>query len=90
MALPLLNRAALLSSLSTPQPAYVYALLLLSEFTQITVPLTFFAPFIPAGSSPTLEARKHFPAAQYKLRHACEFAEPPFVFDPLLSVQYYS
>ena len=98
LALPLLNRAALLSSLSTPQPAYVYALLLLSEFTQITVPPVLFAPFIPAGSSPTLEARKHleraaylhFPAAQYKLGHAYEFAEPPFVFDPLLSVQYYS
>jgi hypothetical protein len=98
VALPLLNRAALLSSISTPQPAYVYALLLLSEFTQITVPPVLFAPFIPPGSSPTLEARKHleraaylhFPAAQYKLGHAYEFAEPPFVFDPLLSVQYYS
>lgn len=98
LALPLLNRAALLSSISTPQPSYVYALLLLSEFTQLTVPPALFAPFIPAGSSPTLEARKHleraaylhFPAAQYKLGHAYEFAEPPFVFDPLLSVQYYS
>jgi len=98
LALPLLNRAALLSSISTPQPSYVYALLLLSEFTQITVPPALFAPFIPPGSSPTLEARKHleraaylhFPAAQYKLGHAYEFAEPPFVFDPLLSVQYYS
>ena len=98
IALPLLHRAATLATLQVPQPAYVYALLLLSEFTQIAVPLTLFAPFIPPSSSPTLEARKHleraaflhFPAAQYKLGHAYEFAEPPFPFDPLLSVQYYS
>jgi TPR repeat protein len=98
VALPLLHRAATLASLQVPQPAYVYALLLLSEFTQITVPPVLFAPLIPPLSSPTLEARKHleraaflhFPAAQYKLGHAYEFAEPPFPFDPLLSVQYYS
>ena len=98
VALPLLHRAATLATLQVPQPAYVYALLLLSEFTQITVPPVLFAPLIPPLSSPTLEARKHleraaflhFPAAQYKLGHAYEFAEPPFPFDPLLSVQYYS
>jgi hypothetical protein len=97
-ALPLLHRAATLASLATPQPAYVYALLLLAEFTQVTVPPALLAPLIPAGSSPTLEARTHleraaylhFGAAQYKLGHAYEFAEPPFPFDPLLSVQYYS
>jgi len=98
IALPLLHRAANLASITCPQPAYVYALLLLSEFTQITVPPALFANSIPQGSSPHLEARKHleraaflhFPAAQYKLGHAYEFAEPPFPFDPLLSVQYYS
>ena len=98
VALPLLHRAATLATLQVPQPAYVYALLLLSEFTQITVPPALFGPFIPPLSSPTLEARKHleraaflhFPAAQYKLGHAYEFAEAPFSFDPLLSVQYYS
>jgi TPR repeat protein len=98
VALPLLQRAATLATLQVPQPAYVYSLLLLSEFTQITVPPALFAPLIPPLSSPTLEARKHleraaflhFPAAQYKLGHAYEFAEAPFPFDPLLSVQYYS
>ncbi|KAF8155421.1 hypothetical protein B0H34DRAFT_798611 [Crassisporium funariophilum] len=98
LALPLLHRSATLASLTTPQPAYVYALLLLAEFTQITLPPLLFAPFIPQNSSPTLEARKHleraaflhFPAAQYKLGHAYEFAEAPFPFEPLLSVQYYS
>ncbi|TFK37925.1 hypothetical protein BDQ12DRAFT_684353 [Crucibulum laeve] len=98
MAIPLLHRAATIASLEVPQPAYVYALLLLSEFSQVAVPASLFAPYVPKGSSPTLEARKHleraaylhFAPAQYKLGHAYEFAQPPFPFDPLLSVQYYS
>ncbi|KAF8319199.1 hypothetical protein F5887DRAFT_905608 [Amanita rubescens] len=97
-ALPLLHRAATLASLDSPQPAYVYALMLLNEFSQVSVPPYAVVPFIPSGSSPELEARKHleraaylhFAPAQYKLGHAYEFAEPPFPFDPLLSVQYYS
>ena len=97
-ALPLLHRAATLASLDSPQPAYVYALMLLNEFSQVSVPPYAVAPFIPPGSSPEFEARKHleraaylhFAPAQYKLGHAYEFAEPPFPFDPLLSVQYYS
>ena len=97
-ALPLLHRAATLASLESPQPAYVYALMLLNEFSQVTIPPYAVTPFIPPGSSPELEARRHleraaylhFAPAQYKLGHAYEFAEPPFPFDPLLSVQYYS
>ncbi|PFH49403.1 hypothetical protein AMATHDRAFT_147690 [Amanita thiersii Skay4041] len=97
-ALTLLNRAATLASLESPQPAYVYALLLLNEFTQVSVPANLFAPYIPAGSTALQEARKHleraaylhFSPAQFKLGHAYEFAEPPFPFDALLSVQYYS
>lgn len=97
-AIPLLNRAATIATIDVPQPAYVYGLLLLSEFTQITVPPTYFHPFIAPGSSIPTEARKHleraaylnFSPAQYKLGHAYEFAQPPFPFDALLSVQYYS
>ena len=97
-AVPLLHRAATLASLEVPQPAYVYGLLLLGEFSQVTIPPNLFRPFIPPGSSPTQEARKHleraaylnFSPAQYKLGHAYEFAQPPFPFDALLSVQYYS
>ncbi|KAF9266514.1 hypothetical protein L218DRAFT_956288 [Marasmius fiardii PR-910] len=37
-ALPLLKRAAVASNLDSPQPGYVYALLLLGEFSQYTVP----------------------------------------------------
>ncbi|KAF8627542.1 hypothetical protein AX15_004377 [Amanita polypyramis BW_CC] len=97
-ALPLLFRAATLASLDSPQPAYVFALLLLNEFTQVSIPLQALAPFIPTGSTSQVESRKHleraaylhFSPAQYKLGHAYEFAEPPYPFDPLLSVQYYS
>lgn len=98
LAVPLLHRAATLASTDVPQPAYVYGLLLLNEFSHITIPPSLFAPYIPAGSTPALEARKHleraaylnFAPAQYKLGHAYEFAQPPFPFDALLSVQYYS
>src|ERR1700728_4077400 len=97
-AVPLLHRAATLASLDVPQPAYVYGLLLLGEFSHVTIQPQLFRPFLPPGSTPTQEARKHleraaylnFSPAQYKLAHAYEFAQPPFPFDPLLSVQYYS
>ena len=78
-ALPLLLRAANMSSLTTPQPAYVYALILLGEFTAIpnSIPPHLLNPLIPPSSSPSLEARKHlersaylhFAPAQYKVLH---------------------
>ncbi|KZV75975.1 HCP-like protein [Peniophora sp. CONT] len=90
-ALPLLQRAATLATTSVPQPAYVFALLLLGQFAPAQIP----PHMVP---TPEAEARKHleraaylhYAPAQYKLGHAYEFAEPPFAFDPLLSVQYYS
>lgn len=98
IALPLLQRAATLATIQAAQPAYVYGLLLLGEFSQAIIPPHLFAAVLPPGVSPHLEARKHleraaylnFSPAQYKLGHAYEFAEPPFPFDALLSVQYYS
>lgn len=97
-AVPLLHRAATLASVDVPQPAYVYGLLLLQEFSHISIPPPLFVPFVPSGSTAELEARKHleraaflnFAPAQYKLGHSYEFATPPFPFDALLSVQYYS
>jgi hypothetical protein len=100
-ALPLLSRAASLSTTELPQPAYIYSLILLSEFPPCpSPPLHILTPLIPPSSTPLLEARKHllnaaylsYSPAQYKLGHAYEFASPPtlFPFDPLLSVQYYS
>jgi hypothetical protein len=98
IALPLIQRAATLASVQVPQPAYVYGLLLLGEFSHVTVPPHFLAPLIPPHSSVEQEARLHleraaflhFAPAQYKLGHAYEFALAPFPFDALLSVQYYS
>jgi hypothetical protein len=97
-ALPLLQRAATLATLDVPQPAYVFGLLLLGEFSHASIPPHLFTPLIPPGSTRDSEARRHleraaylnFAAAQYKLGHAYEFAQPPFPFDALLSVQYYS
>ncbi|KAI0642467.1 hypothetical protein C8Q79DRAFT_917162 [Trametes meyenii] len=97
-ALPLLNRAATLATIEVPQPAYVYGLLLLNEFSHVTIPPHLFQSFLTPGVTPPEEARRHleraaylnFAPAQYKLGHAYEFATPPFPFDALLSVQYYS
>ena len=57
-AVPLLHRAATLASVDVPQPAYVYGLLLLQEFSHISIPPPLFVPFIPSGSTAELEARK--------------------------------
>ena len=97
-ALPFLNRAATLATIDVPQPAYVYGLLLLNEFSHVSIPPHLFQSVLPAGVTPPEEARRHleraaylnFAPAQYKLGHAYEFAAPPFPFDALLSVQYYS
>ncbi|KAF5388630.1 hypothetical protein D9757_004874 [Collybiopsis confluens] len=105
-ALPLLHRAALLSSIDTPQPAYVYALLLLGEFTQAKIDqVQFFRlGLIPgqwahSGNTGLLQTARthleksaylHFAPAQYKLGHAYEFATPPWDFDALMSVEWYS
>lgn len=97
-ALPLLQRAATLATVEVPQPAYVFGLLLLGEFSQASIPPHLFTPLIPPGSTRDNEARRHleraaylnFAPAQYKLGHSYEFAQPPFPFDALLSVQYYS
>ncbi|TFK46747.1 HCP-like protein [Heliocybe sulcata] len=98
LALPLLQKAAALATPAVPQPAYVFGLLLLSEFSHVSIPAHLFAPLLPPGASLAAEARKHleraaflnFAPAQYKLGHAYEYAQPPFPYDPLLSVQYYS
>ena len=97
-ALPILQRAATLATVEVPQSAYVFGLLLLGEFSHVSIPPHLFAPLLPPGSTTENEARRHleraaylnFAPAQYKLGHAYEFAQPPFPFDPLLSVQYYS
>jgi TPR repeat protein len=107
IAMPLLQRAAFLSSIEVPQPAYVYALLLLQEFPHITLPQQLLQSLVPTAHPtnpgappPTLmtESRKYlersaylgFTPALYKLGQSYEHAIPPFPYDPLMSVQYYS
>jgi hypothetical protein len=98
VAVPLLQRAATLATTAVPQPAYVFGLLLLDEFAHVNIPPQVFAGALAPGASREADARRHleraaylgFAPAQYKLGHAYEFAQAPFPFDPLLSVQYYS
>jgi len=109
LAMPLLQRAAFLSSIEVPQPAYVYALLLMQEFPHITLPVQLLLPLVPPAHPyqtntsippPSLmsESKKYlergaylgFGPALYKLGQSYEHALPPFPYDPLMSVQYYS
>jgi TPR repeat protein len=97
-AMQLLRAAADNSSMDMPQPAYVYGLLLFGEFPSATVSPQLISSLLPPATSSMTEARRHidraaflgFAPAQYKLGHCYEYATPPFPFDPLLSVQYYS
>ncbi|KAJ7857335.1 hypothetical protein B0H14DRAFT_3448025 [Mycena olivaceomarginata] len=82
-ALPYLHQAAARATLQCPQPAYVFALILLGEFTTpVAAPLL--QPFLPPGQTREGYARQmleraaalHFAPAQYKLGHAYEFAVP--------------
>lgn len=97
MAAPLLYYAARLASLEFPYPAYVYALLLISDFEEADMDPAFFAPYISETSTPDAEAKKfleyaaylHCGPAQYKLGYAYEYGYTPFNCDPTLSLQYY-
>ncbi|KAI8969458.1 hypothetical protein BD414DRAFT_541115 [Trametes punicea] len=64
-ALPLLHRAATLATIEVPQPAYVYGLLLLNEFSHVSIPSHLFQPFLPPGVTLQEEARKHLERAAY-------------------------
>ncbi|KAH7090920.1 hypothetical protein BKA62DRAFT_724621 [Auriculariales sp. MPI-PUGE-AT-0066] len=96
--LPMLHRAAQLASAEVPQPAHVFAMLLLGTFPSYRATPEQLAPFLPPGSTAVVEAKRYLEraaylgngAAQFKLGHAYEFGEAPFAPDPLLSVQYYS
>ena len=98
IAMSLLYQAATRATLENPQPAYVFALILLAEFTAADIPDHFLQRYIPPQSSRSVEARiyleragyLHFGPAQYKLGHVHEFAQEPFPFDPVLSVQWYN
>lgn len=107
LAMQLLQRAAVQATVEVPQPSYVYALLLLGDFPNISLSPALIQSLLPPPPPGQIidpafrvlvEARKYveraaylnFSPAQFKLGHSYEFATPPFGFDPLMSVQYYS
>ncbi|KAG9086637.1 hypothetical protein FRC06_002996 [Ceratobasidium sp. 370] len=103
LAVNLLREAADLSTVDVPQPSYVFGMLLLGEFAQVTLPPAILAQALPAPtpSNPhprASEARRRiersaylgFGPALYKIGWAYEHAKMGCTYDPLLSVQYYS
>ncbi|KAG9004305.1 hypothetical protein FRB94_006812 [Tulasnella sp. JGI-2019a] len=102
-AITLLRQAAEQADADTPQPTYVYGMLLLGEFDQADLPMPLIMSTLPPSSASNpdprqAEARRrieraaylNFAPAQYKLGWAYEYAKLGLGFDPLLSVQYYS
>ncbi|KIJ29367.1 hypothetical protein M422DRAFT_269203 [Sphaerobolus stellatus SS14] len=85
----LLQKAAITFFIESPHPVYMYGLLLFDEFTAAKIQELYYVPLIPQGSGFTAEARKHIEPAVY-LSNAHEYVVPPFPFNPLLVVHYYS
>lgn len=103
MAIPLLKEAADLANVDTPQPSYVYGMLLAGEFSHVNVPKRLLVPSsdpLTPKAPATLEADArrriqraaylNFAPAQYRCGWQYEYALLDCPFDPLLSVQYYS
>ncbi|SNX85092.1 related to SKT5 - protoplast regeneration and killer toxin resistance protein [Melanopsichium pennsylvanicum] len=96
-AVALLRDAADKADLDTPQPAYIYGMLLAGEFSHVAIPAHLLKPTQSSGSTED-EARRRiqraaylsFAPAQYKCGWLYEYAQLGCAFDPLLSVQYYS
>lgn len=102
-ALPLLERAASLSSTDVPQPSYIHGMLLASELsTPVPIPPTLILPTsqnpsdaLMAQWSTAREAIEHaaylgLAPAQAKCGYFFEHAALGSVYDPLMSVQWYS
>ncbi|WFD42485.1 hypothetical protein MPSI1_001130 [Malassezia psittaci] len=100
----LLQAAADMSTVDTPHPAYIFALLLAGELENVTLPLSVIFevqghPSSEMGRSALYpQVRKYLQraaylnmsVAQYKCGWCFEHAQLSFPFDPLMSVQYYS
>ena len=67
IAIPLLHRAADKATMQVPQPAYVYALLMLDDFahTNASIPRAKFEAYVPVESNLELEAQKYLERAAY-------------------------
>ncbi len=102
-AIPLLKRAADQSDVDTPQPAYVFGMLLLGEYSHVELSPLMLMVYLPHASASNVEpqlseawryieraAYLHFASAQCKAGWAYEFSKLGCPYDPLLSVQYYT
>ena len=102
-ALPLLRKAYETATIDFPQPAYVYGMLLAGELvTRMSIPPSL---VLPSTDPPTeslfaqhalardaIERAAYLclPAAQYKCGFLYEHAALGCLYDPLMSVQWYS
>jgi TPR repeat protein len=99
-AIPLIREAADLANADTPQPSYVYGMLLAGEFNHVQVAKHLLLPTVNVTQVHLFEgeARKriqraaylNFAPAQFRMGYLHEHAQLECSFDPLLSVQYYS
>lgn len=103
IAVPLLREAADRADSDTPQPAYIYGMLLAGEFSHVSVDKNLLVPS-PDPANPNrpqtleMEARRrieraaffNFAPAQYKCGWLYEYAQLGCPFEPLMSVQYYT
>ena len=95
-AIQLLRTAADKADIDTPQPAYIFGMLLAGEFGHVPVPAHLLQPAPPATMEG--EARRrieraaylNFVPAQHKSGWCYEHARLDCPYDPLLSVQWYS
>lgn len=106
IAIPLLRSAAASANIDVPHPAYVYGMILSGELllppslppipSSLVIPPT--APPSDALANQQNQAREAIersaylchPPAQYKLGFLYEHASLGLVYDPLMSVQWYS
>ncbi|KAA1095134.1 hypothetical protein PGT21_036007 [Puccinia graminis f. sp. tritici] len=91
-AVVFLKKAAQLANEETPQPAYIYGMILAGEFESLPqIPHEILPPNL-SESRYMIEKAAYlgFAAAQYKIGWCYEYSQITCPFDPLLSVEYYS
>lgn len=91
-AVVFLKKAAQLANEETPQPAYIYGMILAGEFESLPQIPQEILPSNLSESKYMLEKAAYlgFAAAQYKIGWCYEYSQITCPFDPLLSVEYYS
>jgi len=91
-AIVFLKKAAQLANEETPQPAYIYGMILAGEFESLPQIPQEILPSNLSESRYMIEKAAYmgFAAAQYKMGWCYEYSQITCPFDPLLSVEYYS